>query len=290
MTPESAQLTVLAGGGTLPLELADHLERSGIAFRMIAFREFASRALRAKADAVVPLLDLPAIKALLTRYETPGVSLVGQVHRPNAAALLSAYTLFRNYRYVKDVISKGDDNLLRGAVSILEEWGHSVVGVHELMPDIMAPRGVLGRRHPNEDDRRAIQTGFELIRALSPYDVGQAVALTGERVLAVEGPEGTDRMLDRVRVVQNRRLSFAKPVLRGALVKGPKKGQDLRVDMPAIGPKTVIKANKAGLNGVAVAAGFTLIIDRERTVAEADKLGLYLIGYDPEDNTPEQEP
>jgi DUF1009 family protein len=109
--------------------------------------------------------------------------------------------------------------------------------------------------------------------------MGQGVVVAGERIMAVEGPEGTDRMLARV---QGRRRfwSFRRPDAVGVLVKMPKRGQDLRIDLPAIGPRTFVRAAKAGLRGVAVASGVTLILDREETVRTADRLGLFLLGVD----------
>ena len=267
----------------LPLQLIDHLNEKRILHHIIAFRGFADRVVRSRADAVVNLLDLERIRSLLAGWKSDYVLLIGVVHRPNAAALLSAYSLFANRHFVKDVISKGDDNLLRGAVAILEGWGHQVIGVHDVMPQIMAPSGVLGAVYPTDEDKISVETGFQLLHMLSPYDVGQAVALSGKRTLAVEGPEGTDRMLMRVKKLQHRFLSFKPAVLRGALVKTAKIGQDLRIDMPAIGPKTVLRAKQAGLNGIAVGAGSTLIVQQKETIQTADRLGLYLIGQDVKD-------
>jgi len=119
-----------------------------------------------------------------------------------------------------------------------------------------------------------------LLGDLSPYDIGQAAVVAGERVLAVEGPEGTDRMLARVRA-SGRTWSWRRAVGRGVLVKAPKAGQDLRVDLPAIGPRTVARAARAGLTGIAVASGRTLILDREETVRLCDRRGLFLLGVGP---------
>jgi DUF1009 family protein len=98
-------------------------------------------------------------------------------------------------------------------------------------------------------------------------------------VLAVEGPEGTDRMLARTRALGRRPFGFGRPLPATVLVKAPKAGQDLRVDLPAVGPRTVRNAARAGCVGLALEAGGTLVIDREATAAEADRLGLFVIGY-----------
>ena len=174
--------------------------------------------------------------------------------------------------------SGGDDRLLRGALSLLEERGHRVVGVHTVAPDLLSPEGQLGRHGPDAAAVHSIDTGRALLAALSPYDVGQAAVVAALRAVAVEGPEGTDRMLARARALGRRPFGFGRAQPGTVLVKLAKEGQDLRVDLPAIGPRTVRNAAAAGCAGLAIQAGLTLIIDREATVAAADRAGLFLVG------------
>ena len=113
--------------------------------------------------------------------------------------------------------------------------------------------------------------------ATGPYDVGQGVVVSSGRVLAVEGPEGTDAMLERVAgLIRRRRV-----VLDGAaavLVKVPKRGQDTRVDLPAIGPRTVERGRAARIGAIAVAAAGVVVIERATTVAAARDAGIALVG------------
>jgi DUF1009 family protein len=176
-------------------------------------------------------------------------------------------------------MGRGDDQLLRGVIQLLEEQGHSVVGVQELAPELLASSGPLGARRPSDEDLRAVQIGLSLLTDISAYDMGQGIVVADERIIAIEGPEGTDRMLARVQDLR-RSWRFARPPAAGVLVKMPKVGQDLRVDLPAVGPRTFVRAAKAGLRGVAVASGVTLILDREETVSTADRLGLFLLGVE----------
>jgi len=164
---------------------------------------------------------------------------------------------------------------------LIEERGHRVIGVQEIAPDLLAPAGVLGALAPQPGDAGAVEKGLALLERLSPFDIGQAAVVAGARVLAIEGPEGTDRMLARVRRL-NRPWGIGRGgTAGGVLVKAAKRGQDLRVDLPAIGPRTVVEAHRAGLAGIAVGAGSTLIIDRDRTIREADRRGLFVIGVEP---------
>ena len=273
-------VAILAGSGRLPLQLVQHLERSGRDHRILAFRGFVEPEIRRRAHATVALLDLRRIMATLERWRPSVVTLVGAVSRPGFAALLGAYSLFANRNEVRDVIARGDDQMLRGAVGLLEERGYRVVGAHELAPELVVARGLAGQVAPSPQDRSTVELGLALLESLSAFDIGQAAVLAGRRVLAIEGPEGTDRMLRRVRRLRGAR--FVRPARKegGVLVKAAKRGQDLRVDMPTIGPRTVVEAAKAGLSGIAVGAGSSLLLDQTDALRTADELGLFLASVD----------
>jgi DUF1009 family protein len=279
MMPEGP-IAILAGAGQLPIQLLSHLDRTGQEVRVLAFRGFAETELRRRAHATVDLLDLKSIMSTLEEWRPQAVSLVGAVRRPGFSALLSAYSLLRNMHEVKEVIARGDDQVLRGAVMLLEERGHRVVGAHELAPDLVADRTLTGRRHPGGDDNEAIAFGLELLASLSDFDIGQGAVVARRHVLAIEGPEGTDRMLRRVRWLRQSWFGLRRREDGGVLIKAAKRGQDLRVDMPTIGPRTIIEAAKAGLSGIAIGAGSTFVLDQEDTLRTADRLGLFLVAVD----------
>jgi DUF1009 family protein len=272
----SGVIALIGGSGRLPVQVADSLTASGRTHRILAFRGFASPELRRRADAVVDLLDLKTIMVILESWKPEAVSLVGAVRRPGYSALLGAYTLLRNMQEVKEVISRGDDSVLRGAVTLLEEHGHRVIGVQDLAPELVAPPSLRGRHAPQPDDAEAVGIGLDLLSALSPFDIGQAAVVAKQHVLAIEGPEGTDRMLRRVANSRSSLFGLRRRREGGVLIKAAKRGQDLRVDMPAIGPRTVTEAARAGLSGIAIGSGSTLIVDQDRTVETADRLGLFI--------------
>ena len=217
----------------------------------------------------------------LEGWRPQAVSLVGAVRRPGFSALLGAYSLLRNMQEVKEVITRGDDQVLRGAVMLLEERGHRVVGAHELAPDLVASRTLTGARQPGADDRRRHR-----LRPRSPriplrlrYRPG-APSSRAAHVLAIEGPEGTDRMLRRVRALRQAWFGLRRREEGGVLIKAAKRGQDLRVDMPTIGPRTVVEAASAGLSGIAIGAGSTFVLEQDETLRTADRLGLFLTTVD----------
>ena len=285
-----ARLVLVAGAGRLPEQVAHSLDRAGRAFKVLALRGFTDRALRARADATVDLLDVGETLRILGGWGPATVVPAGGVARPSPAAILNAAAAFRNRVALRNLAEGGDDRLLRGALALLEENGHTVCGVHEVAPDLLSPAGAIGRHGPDAAGEASIATGRAVLVALSAFDVGQAVVVAADRVLAVEGPEGTDRMLARARALGRKPWDLlpwdllpwgrTRPLPATVLVKCAKDGQDLRIDLPAIGPRTIRNAAAAGCVGLAVEAGRTLLIDRANTVAEADRLGLFLVGIE----------
>ena len=158
----------------------------------------------------------------------------------------------------------GDDSLLTAVVSEVESEGFKVVGADSILFELLTPSGVLGRTIPNAQAKTDIAVGFNAAKALGRADIGQAVVARDSVVIASESADGTDAMLGRVN--------------GGVLVKVKKPQQERRVDLPTVGPATIKSAIAAGLEGVAVEAGHTFMIDRTRMVAMADEAGLFVVG------------
>jgi len=171
----------------------------------------------------------------------------------------------------------GDNHLLSGMGKLLEDEGLRLLGAHEVAPQILVPDGVLGRVQMTERDRADIALGLDYLHAAGPFDIGQAVIVADRHILAVEAAEGTDGMLARMAEMRsNGRVRAARGI--GVLVKAPKPHQDRRFDLPSVGPQTVEGAAKAGLAGIAVVAGETVIAEPAAMVAAADKAGLFVAG------------
>jgi DUF1009 family protein len=143
------------------------------------------------------------------------------------------------------------------------------------------PPGPLGARMPDQLNRLDIARGIALLDATSPFDIGQAVVVANNHVLALEGPEGTDQMLARVAELRrNRRINTTAGT--GVLIKAAKLGQDQRIDLPVIGPRTVEAVSTAGLAGIAVVAGSTIVAEPERLGAAADSAKIFVVGIGPD--------
>jgi DUF1009 family protein len=150
------------------------------------------------------------------------------------------------------IAAGGDDSVLTRVVRFFEQKGLRVRGAHEIAPDLLAEVGELTHTQLAPEDRRDAEIGFAVRQRLASLDAGQSVVVADGRVLAIEGAEGTDRMLERVLGLPQREETTLR---RGVLAKGPKPGQELRIDMPAIGPRTVDSVVAAGLAGIVVEAG-----------------------------------
>lgn len=272
-------LAIVAGGGVFPVEVARHARSNGFDPVFFALKGFASRTVSDEAKTVwVDLLKPHDVLAALKALRPAGVVLAGHVRRPGAHLMVSAFSQIKQSSELLALLAQGDDHLLRGALQALEQEGLTLLGIDEVAPGLLCPAGTLGSVLPQSDEiERMIVTGFGLLRALSPFDCGQAAVLEGGRVLAIEGPEGTDRMLKRCRP----RLHWlfpAKPVAKRLLFKAAKQGQERRVDLPAVGPRTIDACAKAGIAGLALQAGSVVLIEREEMIRRADAQGLFITG------------
>jgi hypothetical protein len=135
----------------------------------------------------------------------------------------------------------------------------------------------LARYEPSPRDRADVARALKVIAALGPFDVGQAVVVADDHVLAVEAAEGTDNLLARIAELRVQgRVTTAVGV--GVLVKAPKPGQDQRFDLPAIGSRTIENVARAGLAGLAVAAGNTIVAEPAQVIAAADREKIFVVG------------
>jgi DUF1009 family protein len=171
----------------------------------------------------------------------------------------------------------GDDQLLKSVAAIIEHGGLRIIGLRDVAPEIMVQEGVLGGVKPAPRDRADIVRGLKLVAALGPFDVGQAVVVANNYVLGVEAAEGTDNLLIRIAELRQKGR-VATPSGVGVLVKAPKPGQDRRFDLPAIGPQTIANVARAGLAGLAVAAGSSIVAEAQQAIAAADHARIFFVG------------
>jgi DUF1009 family protein len=279
MTPaDEGPLAIICGGGSLPFAVADAVNKRGRSIVLFGLRGCADpQRVTAYPHHWASLGQFGLFCRLARRERCRDVVFIGSVPRPALWQLRPDFKTLRLLPRVVRLFAGGDDHLLTGVADIFEAHGFRLIGAHEVAPEILMPQGALGRLHPGDGDRSDIAKGLALLRAMSPFDVGQAVVVADGHVLAVEAAEGTDRMLANVAALRAG-SRIAATARHGVLVKAAKQGQDRRVDLPSIGPQTVESAGRAALAGIAVVAGSAIIAEPERVVAAADRAGLFVIG------------
>jgi DUF1009 family protein len=274
------KLGLIAGGGTLPVEIAEHCEQAGRPLFVIRLKGFAGPELGPYAGAEVGIAELGKCFKALKRAGCEVVCLAGNVSRPDFGALMPDLRGLAVLPAAIAAARKGDDALLRLMVGEFEKEGFGVEGAHEVMDDLGLPAGPLGRCTPTAEQRADVERALEVARAIGGLDIGQAAVVCRGLVLAVEAQEGTDAMLARVSELPEH-LRGRPGACAGVLAKAPKPIQETRVDLPTIGLATVQAVARAGLAGIVGEAGRLLVLDREAVVELADELGVFVLGVEP---------
>lgn len=275
--PGPRKVALVAGGGKLPEEVAAALALKGEPPFVVAVEGEADSDFSSYEHKWVPIESIGTLPALFRSRGVTHLVLAGHIgRRPKWWRLQPTPALVAALPGVISALVRGDDGLLRTVVSQFERHGIAVIGAHEIVPELLAAEGPLTRATPQQADRRDLDSALAAALAIGALDIGQAAVAIGGRAIALEGIEGTDGLLARIKDLRGHgRLAGRK---RGVLVKCAKPGQELRVDLPAIGPATVEAAHAAGLAGIGVEAGRSLVLEAGKTIERADALGLFIVG------------
>ncbi len=269
-------LAIICGAGSLPFAVADAALRRGRAVVLFPLRGFTDP----RQVAIYPHYwtrfgQFGRFCRIARREGCRDVVFIGSVVRPSLWQLWPDFTTLRLLPRIIRMFRGGDDHLNSLMMKIFEGHGFRPIGAQEIAPEILMPVGAVGRFEPSERDQRDIVRGFAVLRALGPFDVGQAAVVADYRILAIEAADGTDGMLAHVAAL---RRSGRIRVSGGVMVKAPKPTQDRRIDLPTIGPQTIEGAARAGLAGIAVVAGGSIMAQAERIRQSADRERIFLVG------------
>ena len=275
---DESPLAVVCGGGSLPFAVADAVAKRGRRVVLFGIRGCADpQRVAAYPHYWTSLGQFGSLCRLARREGCRDVVFIGSVMRPSVWRIRPDFKTLRMLPRIVAIFRGGDDHLLTGVAKIFEEHGFRLVGAHEIAPEILMPEGALGGGRPTDRDQADIAKGLALLNATSTFDVGQAAVVADGRVLAVEAAEGTDQMLARIAELR-KHGQLATGLGHGVLVKAAKHGQDRRFDLPSIGPLTVEGAAQAGLAGIAVVAGGTVVAEPDRLAQAADRAHLFVVG------------
>lgn len=263
-------ISILAGGGNLPLEVARSLRRQGRAVQIVAVSGLPSADFEGFPTTTVAILEIGSMLRALRANGACEMVIAGHAFRPDLRTWAIDWGFFRNFLTILSLTRGGDDRVLRRVAAFFERNGMTVRGIGEIVPELLTPAGVLTGAG-SDVEHAAAQRGLELVLGLGHFDVGQAVCVDGEQISAIEGAEGTNGLLERLSPITTKNAARA-------LVKAAKPAQDMRLDLPTIGPETIEKCAAAGVTTVAVEAGRSLIVDRKQTLAKAEAASITVIG------------
>ncbi len=272
-------LGIIAGGGGLPLRVAEAVAASGRGVVVAVLDGHGDAGAFASYPSQTFRWGLAAqLLAWLKDHGVRQVVLAGTVARPSLLSLRPDAAGVKLLARIGRAAFTGDDSILRAVMKVLAEDGFEVIGAQEVLAGLLPHAALLAGPMPDDLARADIARGIAVCRALGAVDVGQGCIVQQGLVLAVEAIEGTDAMLDRA-------AGLRRDGAGGVLVKCVKPGQSRLADLPTMGPRTVDGALAAGLRGLAFEANGTILLDRETTIARATAAGLFLLAFDPADFT-----
>jgi DUF1009 family protein len=270
--PAPSPLGLIAGSGKLPQEILQACDTQGRPVHIIALEgETEEALLQGRAHTWVGLASVSKTIKSLQAAGAEEVIFAGRVGRPNFSALKPDLGGIKLITRIVSNRVKGDDVIFTTILNYLEEHGFHARGIDQLFPELLANKGTMGRIQPDEQAQTDINLGADIASQIGLLDIGQSVITQQGTVIGVEAVEGTDGLIKRYKEI-------ALAGKGGVLVKMKKPEQDTRIDLPTIGLTTIENAHAAGLRGIAVEAGGTLMVGKAELIARADALGLFVVG------------
>ena len=266
---------MIAGNGRFPILALEAARELGYEIVVAAIKEEAGPEIEQLAPEChwISLGDLGKLIDILRSEGITQVMMCGQVK--HAKIFSSIRPDWRLFKLLGSLEGKNTDALIGGVIRILEDEGIQLTDSTLLLKKLLAEEGVLSRRKPDSDERKDLDYGRRVANALAGFDIGQSVAVAERACVALEAMEGTDAMLRRAAALVN-----GKPL---RLVKVSRRRKHMLFDVPVAGPSTIDVMSETGATALAVDAGRTLLLDRDEMLARADRAGIAIAGYPPEE-------
>jgi DUF1009 family protein len=276
-------LGLIAGNGRFPFLLLDAARAEGLSVVVAAIREETDAEMdrRAAEDSGISVhwLSLGELSRLIETFHKEGVTkavMAGQVKHKQIFSSIRP-----DWRLAKLLLSlpiRSTDRLIGAVAKVLADEGIELISSTKFLEPLLAEEGVLTERAPDEDERRNIEYGLSVARAVAGFDIGQTVVVAAQACVAVEAMEGTDAAIERAGVLMKSLEEDASTLERRlTVVKVAKPNQDMRFDVPVIGMATVETMIRAGASCLSVEAGRTLLFDREALLKKAAETGIAIV-------------
>jgi len=261
---------IIAGNGSFPFLVLEAARDQGIQPVVVAIEEEASPQLAEKASEIhwLSLGDVSKLLELLVAERVEKVVLAGQVKHAQLFSSIKADGLVK--RALGSLQRRNTDALIGAFVKMLEGRGMQVVDSTLFLKPLLPEAGTLTRRVPDAGEQADIVYGREIAKKIAGLDIGQTIVVADRACVAVEAMEGTDAAIERAATLSNGR--------RLIVVKVSKPGQDMRFDVPVVGPRTIEVMQRSHATVLALDAGRTLLFERPRLIAEADAAGIAVVG------------
>jgi len=265
---------VIAGGGNAPKVIIDSLRSQKIKYFVIAINGNADPSnLQGSDHEFVEIGEFKKVLNILKKHSISHVSFIGSIKRPSLSSIkLDSESALFMTKFGLGKFTGGDNNLLTSILSFFEKKGYKILGPENLSPELITPKGVLGKIKPSGKDKLDIEIGVHSLNTLGQLDIGQSIIVENSYVLGVEAAEGTNNLIKRCKDLKREKKQS------GVLVKLKKHKQDPRIDLPSIGINTVKEIKRSGLNGIAIGSNNSFIIDIKNVIKEADKNNIFLVG------------
>jgi DUF1009 family protein len=268
---------LIAGNGRFPLLVLEAARRAGEDMVVVAVKEEAAPEIERLAGELgtrchwISLGELSRLVEILKQEKATHAVMAGQIQHKQIFSSIRP-----DWRLLKLLLSlpaKNTDSLLGAVAGVLAEEGVELIHSTAFLKPFLAPEGQLSARSPDEREAADIAYGHQVACALAAFDIGQSVIICARACVAVEAMEGTDAAMLRAAEYSNGR-----PL---TVVKVSKPNQDMRFDVPVIGPRTIAAMQQANATALAVDAGRTLLLDRDELLRAADQAGVAIVGYRP---------
>jgi len=265
---------IIAGGGDAPTVLINRLREEGINFFILAINQNTNKSILK--DTIHKSVDLGELKKALNFFKDNQVThicFLGSIKRPSISSLKldSEAALFIAKLGFNKFIG-GDNKLLSSLLGLFEKKGYKILAPEEIAPELITPKGILGKIKPSKTDIMDIELGIKILQATSAFDIGQAVIIEKGYVLGLEAAEGTNNLIKRCKDLKKEKDNS------GVLIKIKKITQDSRIDLPSIGVATIDEIKKSGFNGIALKSGQSFIIDIEKVIKKANQHNIFIVG------------
>jgi len=265
-------LAIFAGRGQLPKMLIENCQKNGRKFFVFLLE---GENYEIDYSAFNPLkLSYGEVEKFLAAVRENNIKelvFIGGVTKPNFSSL--KVDKKGTILLAKILASKilGDDAVLRAVIKFFEKEGLKIIPINQLLTDLAPKKSTLSKIQPSKEELADIEIAVKAIRAMSNFDIGQSVVVAQKQIIAVEALEGTDNMILRC---ADLKTEYVKDAI---LVKLKKSNQSSKADLPTIGVSTINNCYVSGIKGIAIQAGSTLILEKEKVVALVDELGMFLI-------------